>query len=65
MKYICELCGWTYDESAGYPKKGIQPGTQFAQLPEDFECPSCYCGKEAFDPVDSKPDLSKMTMQSK
>ncbi len=25
MKYVCSLCGWEYDESAGYPEGGIAP----------------------------------------
>ena len=48
MKYICELCGLVYDEEKGDPKRGIEPGTPFAQLPEDYECPGCYSEKAAF-----------------
>ena len=48
MKYVCELCGWVYDEAAGDTRHGIAPGTAFADLPEDYECPGCYMGKEAF-----------------
>lgn len=39
MKYICTVCGWEYDESAGYPEGGIAPGTPWSEVPEDFECP--------------------------
>ena len=48
MKYVCELCGLIYDEDAGYPSKGIAPGTKFQDLPDDFECPGCYSEKQAF-----------------
>lgn len=65
MKYVCELCGWTYDEDKGCETKKIVPGTQFADLPEEFECPYCSCGKEAFDPVSARTDIRNMTMQSK
>jgi rubredoxin len=51
MKYICELCGFIYDEEKGLPQKGIAPGTPFAALDEDFECPACYSEKQAFDRV--------------
>lgn len=51
MKYVCELCGYIYDESAGEPERGIAAGTAFAELPEQYECPHCGCGCEAFDPV--------------
>ena len=25
MKYICDVCGWEYDEEKGYPEGGIAP----------------------------------------
>lgn len=48
MKYVCKMCGWIYDEEQGDPEHGIAPGTAFADLPEDFECPVCFVGKEEF-----------------
>ena len=27
MKYVCNVCGWEYDEEKGYPEGGIAPGT--------------------------------------
>ena len=48
MKYVCDVCGWVYDEEAGSPENGIAPGTKFEDLPEDFECPLCGVGKEFF-----------------
>lgn len=48
MKYICDVCGWIYDEESGVPDMGIAPGTCFEDLPEDFECPLCMVGKEDF-----------------
>lgn len=47
-KYVCEVCGWVYDEALGVPEKGIAPGTKFEDLPEDFECDLCGVGKEGF-----------------
>ena len=48
MKYICDVCGWEYDEELGYPEGGIAPGTKWEDLPEDFECPLCMVGKDEF-----------------
>ena len=48
MKYVCTVCGWTYDEEEGDPDNGIAPGTKFEDLPEDFVCPMCGVGKENF-----------------
>ena len=47
-KYICDVCGWEYDEAAGSPEHGIAPGTKFEDLPDDFECPLCGVGKDNF-----------------
>ncbi len=48
MKYACEICGWEYDEETGDPENGLEPGTLFDELPDDFECPLCGAGKEDF-----------------
>ena len=47
-KYVCDVCGWTYDEELGDEDLGIAPGTKFEDLPEDFECPLCFVGKDSF-----------------
>ena len=51
-KYGCVICGWTYDEETGDDVLGIEPGTLFEDLPEDFECPDCGVGKDQFELVD-------------
>ncbi len=48
MKVVCEVCGWAYDVEAGDPDFGVAPGTNLADLPEDFECPLCGVGKDNF-----------------
>ena len=50
MKYVCDACGWVYDEEVGYEEGGIAPGTKFEDLPDDFECPLCSVGKDMFSP---------------
>ena len=47
-KYICDVCGWEYDEAAGDAETGIAAGPKFEDLPEDFVCPLCGVGKEDF-----------------
>ena len=51
-KYICDVCGWEYDEALGDPEHGIAPSTPFEELPEEFECPLCGVGKESFSEVE-------------
>jgi rubredoxin-NAD+ reductase len=47
-KYVCDACGWVYDDEVGVPENGIAPGTKFEDLPDDFECPLCGVGKDMF-----------------
>ena len=49
MKYVCELCGWEYNEEEGYPEGGIEPGTPWEEVPEDWVCPLCGASKEDFE----------------
>jgi rubredoxin len=47
-KYVCEPCGYVYDPEIGDPDSGIEPGTAFEDLPEDWVCPVCGVGKDMF-----------------
>ena len=47
-KYVCNICGWIYEEALGDPDNGIAPGTAFDSLPDDFVCPLCGVGKDDF-----------------
>ena len=49
MKYVCEVCGYVYDEETGDPDNGIAPGTKWEDIPDDFTCPICGVGKDQFD----------------
>ena len=50
MKYECP-CGYIYDPAEGDPEGGIAPGTAFEDIPEDWVCPVCGLGKDAFTEV--------------
>jgi len=47
-KYICSICGYTYDEAAGISGSGISAGTKWEDLPESFVCPVCKAQKSKF-----------------
>lgn len=32
-KYVCDVCGYVYDEAAGEPENGIAPGTKWRTSP--------------------------------
>ena len=49
MRYVCGICGYVYDEANGDPEGGIAPGTVWANVPDEYVCPLCGAGKEAFE----------------
>jgi rubredoxin len=48
-KYVCTICGYVYDPETGDPDSGIEPGTSFEAIPDDWVCPLCGVGKEDFE----------------
>ena len=54
-KYICTVCEYIYDPEQGDPESGIEPGTAFEDIPDDWTCPLCGVGKEDFEPYEDKP----------
>jgi rubredoxin len=50
QKYVCSVCGYVYDPEEGDPNNGVEPGTPFEKLPDDWVCPVCGALKEQFEP---------------
>jgi len=50
-KYKCEICGYIYDPEKGDENTGIDAGTEFKNLPDDWRCPVCNAEKDKFAPV--------------
>ena len=48
-KYECTICGYVYDPEKGDPEHGINPGTPFDALPDDWVCPLCGAAKDMFE----------------
>ncbi len=50
MKFICQICGYVYDEAQNGP---------WDSLPDDWKCPLCGAGKESFLPEgEEKPKIA-------
>jgi rubredoxin len=47
-KYKCQLCSYIYDPAKGDPENGVEPGTAFEDLSDDWVCPECGADKENF-----------------
>ncbi len=50
-QYQCIVCGYIYDPDEGDPDNGIEAGTSFVDLPDDWVCPECGATKEEFEPL--------------
>jgi flavin reductase (DIM6/NTAB) family NADH-FMN oxidoreductase RutF/rubredoxin len=48
-KYVCKVCGYTYDPEKGDPDNGVTPGTKFEDIPDDWVCPVCGATKIDFE----------------
>jgi len=48
-KWVCNVCGYVYDEELGDPDHGIAAGTAWKDVPDDWECPECGAAKSDFD----------------
>jgi rubredoxin len=48
-KWECLVCGYVYDPAEGDPDNGVEPGTPFEALPDDWICPDCGAGKDMFE----------------
>jgi rubredoxin-NAD+ reductase len=57
-QYICRACGDIYDEALGDPDSGLAPGTRFADIPDDWECPVCGVTKADFEPYEARAPLN-------
>lgn len=50
--WMCLICGWIYDEAAGFPEDGIAPGTRWEDVPPNWVCPECGARKEDFELIE-------------
>ena len=51
-RFMCDGCGFLYDEALGLPEHGIAPGTRWADIPDTWVCPDCGTPKHRFEMVE-------------
>jgi rubredoxin len=47
--WVCTVCGYVYDPEKGDPDNGVDPGTAWEDVPDDWICPLCGAGKDSFE----------------
>ena len=48
LSFICDACGYIYNEADGDVDGGLAAGTRYADIPEDWACPLCGVTKADF-----------------
>jgi rubredoxin len=51
-RFMCLLCGYIYDEEAGAPDEGLEPGTRWDDVPLNWQCPDCAATKDDFEMIE-------------
>jgi rubredoxin len=51
-KYKCLICGYVYDPAVGDLDNGVEAGTAFEDLPDNWVCPECGADKDEFEPLE-------------
>ena len=51
-KWQCINCQYIYDPEVGDPEHGIEPGTPFEDLPDNWRCPPCGVAKNYFEKME-------------
>jgi len=41
QRWLCDACGYIYDEAKGDPDSGLAPGTRYQDIPDAWQCPLC------------------------
>lgn len=41
QRWICDACGYIYEEFKGDPDSGLAPGTRYEDIPDGWSCPLC------------------------
>ena len=53
MKYVCQICGYVYDDA--------KEKVPFAELPDDWKCPLCGAAKSDFKPEENGDEKKVVT----
>jgi rubredoxin-NAD+ reductase len=61
QRWICDACGYIYDEAQGDPDSGLAAGTRYEDIPENWECPLCGLRKSDLRLL---PDMPAPAMQA-
>ena len=56
----CKVCGFVYDPAEGCEEWQVPPGTPFAEIPDNYDCPACGCPHHSFIVLDEARLLPRL-----
>jgi rubredoxin---NAD+ reductase len=65
LRWICDACGYIYDEAKGDPDSGLAPGTKYQDIPDDWQCPLCGLTKRDLRLLPDAPAVSASIQRPK
>ena len=51
-RWMCQNCGFIYEQEVGDQIGGIAPGTAWEDIPDTWTCPDCGAAKSEFEMVE-------------
>jgi rubredoxin len=60
--WICSVCGFVFDPAEGDPDAGVEPGTAFETLDDDWFCPVCGAMKQDFRKLEPGEEIDEFEM---
>lgn len=64
-RWICDACGYVYDEAQGDPDSGLAAGTRFDDIPDDWQCPLCGLRKSDLRLLPDMPAAAPLVSKSR
>lgn len=49
--HLCIICDYIHSEAEGWPSDGIELGTRWEDVSDDWTCPDCGASKSDFEMV--------------
>ena len=51
-RWACTVCGYVYNPEIGHKNSGIEKGTKWEDISEDWVCPLCSVDKDNFEKIE-------------
>jgi len=60
-RWVCDACGYIYEEEKGDSDSGLMPGTRYEDIPDDWMCPLCGLTKSDLRLLPDMPQAASLS----